>query len=107
MSGVGLGELVDHWKDFTWEAGPVVVGHVGATWGTPKVWAASDDEGKRVLRHAAGDAGIDPDQEGQWQVRSSAGTRNGVSGTMRVNKKGGYWWITARDGANNRPIVAT
>ena len=107
LSGVGLGELVDHWKDFTWEAGPVVVGHVGATWGTPKVWAASEDEGKRVLRHAAGDAGIDPDQEGQWQVRSSAGTRNGVSGTMRVNKKGGYWWITARDGANNRPIVAT
>ena len=107
LSGVGLGELVDYWKDFTWEAGPVVVGHVGATWGTPKVWAASEDEGKRVLRHAAGDAGIDPDQEGQWQVRSSAGTRNGVSGTMRVNKKGGYWWITARDGADNRPIVAT
>ena len=107
VSGIGLGELIDYWKDFTWEAGPVVVGHVGATWGTPKVWAASEDEGKRVLRHAAGDAGIDPDQEGQWQVRSSAGTRNGVSGTMRVNKKGGYWWITARDGANNRPIVAT
>ena len=107
LSGVGLGELVDYWKDFTWEAGPVVVGHVGATWGTPKVWAASEDEGKRVLRHAAGDAGIDPDQEGQWQVRSSAGTRNGVSGTMRVNKKGGYWWITARDGSENRPIVAS
>ena len=106
LSGIGLGELVDHWKDFTWEAGPVVVGHVGASWGTPKVWAASEDEGKRVLRHAAGDAGIDPDQEGQWQVRSSAGTRNGVSGTMRVNTKGGYWWITARDGADNRPIVA-
>ena len=106
LSGIGLGELVDHWKDFTWEAGPVVVGHVGGSWGTPKVWAASEDEGKRVLRHAAGDAGIDPDKEGQWQVRSSAGTRNGVSGTMRVNTKGGYWWITARDGADNRPIVA-
>ena len=106
LSGIGLGELVDYWRDFTWQAGPVVVGHVGASWGTPKVWAASEDEGKRVLRHAAGDAGIDPDQEGQWQVRSSAGTRNGVSGTMRVNTKGGYWWITARDGADNRPIVA-
>ena len=106
LSGIGLGELVDYWKDFTWEAGPVVVGHVGASWGTPQVWAASEDEGKRVLQHAAGEAGIDPDQVGQWRIGSSDSARFGVSGTMRVDTRKGFYWITARDGASERPIVA-
>ena len=64
-SGLGLGEIVDHWKDFTWESGPVIVKHLGSSWGTPQVWAATADEGKRVIRHAAGEAGIDPDQVGR------------------------------------------
>ena len=106
VSGIGLGELVDYWKDFTFEAGPVVVGHVGGPWGSPQVWAASEDEAKRVLRHAAGEAGIDPDQVGEWRVGSSDSSRYGVSGTMRVDTTGGYFWITARDGASERPIVA-
>lgn len=106
LSGIGLGELVDHWKDFTWEAGSVVVGHVGASWGSPQVWAASEDEGKRVLLHAAGEAGIDPNQVGEWRVGSSNSARFGVSGTMRVDTTGGYYWVTERDGSNNRPIVA-
>ena len=107
VSGIGLGELVDYWKDFTFEAGPVVVGHIGGPWGTPQVWASSEDEAKRVLRHAAGEAGFDPDQVGQWRVGSSDSARYGVSGTMRVDTTGGYYWITARDGSDNRPIVAT
>ena len=106
VSGIDLGDLVDHWKDFTFEAGAVVVGHVGGPWGSPQVWAASEDEAKRVLRHAAGEAGIDPDQVGEWRVGSSNSARYGVSGTMRVDTTGGYFWITARDGASERPIVA-
>ena len=105
LSGLGLGEVIDHWADFTWEAGPVIVQHTGASWGSPKVWAASIDEGKRVIRHAAGESGIDPDQVGQWSVSGSSSTRVGVSGTMRVNQKGGFYWITARDGSENRPTV--
>ena len=106
-SGWELGSVVDHWKDFTWSAGPVCVKHLGASWGTPTVWADSIDEGKRVIRHAAADAGIDPDQVGRWTVSGSSSPRIGVSRTMIVNTKGGYWWITARDGSNGKPLVAT
>ena len=104
-SGIGLAELVDHWKDFVWQAGPVCIQHAGSSWGTPQVWAASIDEGKRVIRHAAGEASIDPDQDGRWVVSGSDSPRVGVSGTMRVNTAGGYFWITARDGSNSRPFV--
>jgi len=105
-SGLGLGEIVDYWKDFTFQSGPVVVCHSGSSWGTPQVWAATADEGKRVIRHAAGEAGIDPDQVGRWTISGSRSARYGVSDTMRVDKRKGYWWITSRDGSNNRPIVA-
>ena len=106
VSGIGLNDLVDYWKDFTFEAGPVVVGHVGGPWGSPQVWASSEAEGKRVLQHAAGEAGFDPDQVGEWRIGSSNSARYGVSGTMRVDTTGGFYWITARDGASERPMVA-
>ena len=106
ISGLGLGEVVDHWKDFTFESGPVVVGHVGSAWGTPQVWASSEDEGKRVIRHAAGEAGIDPDQVGRWRIGSSDSSRYGVSDTMSVDTEGGFYRITSRDGSDGRPIVA-
>ena len=105
-SGLGLGEIIDYWKDFTFQSGSVVVGHVGSSWGSPQVWAASEDEGKRVIRHAAGEAGIDPDQVGRWAIGSSSSSRFGVSDTMKVDTTGGYYWITSRDGSDNRPVVA-
>ena len=104
--GVELSALVDHWRDFSWQSGPVRVDHVGASWGSPQVWAATADEGKRVIRHAGREAGIDPDQVGRWSARSSNSPRCGVSDTMRVDTTGGYYWITARDGSDQRPIVA-
>jgi len=107
LSGLGLPAVIDHWANFTWQAGPVCVQHAGATWGTPQVWAASIDEGKRVIRHAAGEAGIDPDQNGRWVVSGSDSARVGLPGTMRVCRKGGYYWITARDGPDGSPIVGT
>ena len=105
-SGLDLGAVVDHWADFEFAAGPVAVGHVGSALGSPQVWAATADEGKRVIRHAGGEAGIDPDQVGEWRIGSSDNARYGVSGQMRVDTTGGYYWITARDGSNARPIVA-
>ena len=105
IDGVGLGELVDYWKDFEWEAGPIRVRHIGSSWGAPEVWAATEDEGKRVLRHAAGEAGIDPDQVGRWSTRRSDSTRLGVPATMKVDTTGGYYWITSRDGSDNRPEI--
>ena len=107
VSGIGLGELVDHWKAFTWTSGATRVRHSGASWGTVEVWASSLDEGKRVIQHAAREAGVDTAQAGRWSDRVSGSTRLGVSLLMRVDTKGGYYWITMRDGSDNRPIVAT
>ena len=105
-SGIELSALVNHWRDFSWEAGAVRVQHLGASWGVPSVWAATADEGKRVLRHASREAGIDPDQVGRWKIGSSNNSRLGVSGTMMVDTTGGYFWITDRDGSDQRPTVA-
>ena len=106
VSGIGLGSLVDHWKDFTFESGGVIVAHKGHTWGTPQVWASTELEGKRVIQHAAGEAGFDANQVGEWVISSSSSARYGVPDTMRVDTTGGYYWITARDGSNGKPIVA-
>jgi len=105
VSGLGLDAVIDHWKDFRFDAGPVIVQHRGASWGSVKCWASSADEGKRVIRHAAGEAGIDADQVGRWEISGSSSSRLGMPGTMKVNQAGGYYWITARDGSDNRPLV--
>ena len=105
MSGIGLDALIDYWKDFQFDAGPDTVKHRGASWGTITVWAASADEGKRVIRHAAGEALIDADQVGRWEVSGSSSSRLGMPGKMKVNQAGGFYWITARDDPNGRPLV--
>ena len=106
-----LESLVGFWENFAWEAGPVCVIHQGGWWGTPQVWAATEDEGKRVLRQAAENAGFDADAEGEWVVSASSGSRYGRSGTMNIaviNGSGTSWFaITARDGSNGRPDVLT
>ena len=104
-SGIGLSGVVEHWRSFTWAAGAVCVSHKGSTLGAPQVWAATAEEGKRVIRHAAVEAGLDPDQAGRWLISGSDNPRFGVSGTMRVNTSGGYYWITERLGSNARPLV--
>ena len=105
VSGLGLSGVVEHWREFTWQAGPICVTHKGASWGAPQVWAASAAEGKRVIRHAAIEAGMDTDQNGRWIISGSHNPRFGVSGTMRVNTRGGYYWITERLGSDARPLV--
>jgi len=95
-----LGQLSAYWEDFTWHAGDVIVWHEGAWWGSPKVWAQSTEEGQRVIRHAASEAGIDPDQVGRWKSGSSHSPRYGMSGNMRILKKDGFPWVASRDGAD-------
>ena len=107
QSGNNLDAVIDHWKDFTFRAGPVCVQHRGSTLGSPQVWAASAAEGKRVIFHAAREAGVDPDQAGEWSIGGSDNPRYGMSGKMIVNTKGGYYWITSRLGENNRPLVGS
>ena len=97
-------QLQEYFLDFSWEAGPVCVGHTGAWWGDPQVWASSEAEGKRVLRHIAGEAGIDPDQVGRWTVGGSDNTRLGMTGTMRVRRIEGIPWVSRRQGSNMLPM---
>ncbi len=89
--------LLGYWQDFQWEAGPVCVIHKGAWWGLPQVWAASEEEGKRVIRFAGVNAGIDPDTEGTWIVSTSAGGRYGRSGTMTLACYKGQYHVSARE----------
>ena len=105
QSGIGLDGVIDHWKDFEFDAGDVCVQHRGSSLGSPQVWAASSAEGKRVIQHAAREAGVDPNQTGEWSISGSDNPRYGVFGRMIVNTKGGYYWITSRLGENGRPLV--
>ena len=91
-------QLRDYWAGFTWEAGPVIVKHVGAAWGQPQVWASTAEEAKRVIRFAAGEAGIDADTDGKWVVTGSSAPRYGMPGTMRIQQYRGLDWVTSRLG---------
>ena len=93
-------ELRQHWKQLIWEAGPVLVGHKGAWWGTPQVWALNEAEGKRILRFAGGEACIDPDLDGEWIVGSSSSPRFGMRGRMRLARRKGDYWVSSRDGSD-------
>ena len=107
LNGHTLETHTDHWRDFEWEAGPVVVTHEGARWGRLQVWAATAAEGKRVIRHAGAIAGVDPDEEGGWFVHVAQSSRYGRSGTMRVKPLGsGAVSVTMRSGSSGLPEVA-
>lgn len=106
QDGHTLETHTEHWRGFTWEAGPVVVTHEGADWGKIQVWAATAEEGKRVIRHAGLVAGVDPDEKGEWYVHSVSNSRYGKSGTMAPRPLGkGAISVTMRSGPNGLPEV--
>ena len=101
--GSTLEQTVAHWKDFTWQAGPVIVSCVGTPLGKPQVWANSVDEAKRVIGHAAAIAGVDL-TKAEWMVGSPRSTRYGETGLMRVHRSDhGVLGITKRDGPSGFP----
>ena len=101
-----LGQLSAYWEAFTWESGEVCVFHKGAWWGTPQVWASTEEEGKRVIRFAAAEVGIDPDQVGQWGISSSHSPRYGMSGTMKIQLLDGFPWVSSRNGPDWPNVLA-
>jgi hypothetical protein len=103
--GTTLQQLGDHWRDFTWQAGPVISIHTGSPWGRLQVWAASEAEGRRVIRHAGATSGIDPDSDGEWLTTSTDHARYGQAGTMRVARRQGFLKVTSRDSPNGLPII--
>jgi len=104
--GRPLPELSAWWANFQWEAGDTCVIHKDAWWGTPQVWARDAEEGKRVIRFAASEADIDPDQVGEWLVTSGSSPRYGLSGTMKVHLKEGFPWVSSRDGSSFPNLLA-
>ena len=100
-----------HWRDFSWQAGPVVVGHKNGSWGEVQVWALNADEGKRVIRHAGSVAGVDPDSEGDWVITSSSDPRYGQTGIMRVERRIAgelrqqFLRVTKRSDPNGMPLL--
>ena len=99
-SSLDLAQRSAYWEYFQWQSGDVVVRHEGAWWGNPQVWAASEEEGKRVIRFAAGEAGLDPDQVGEWTISSSRSPRYGMSGTMKIQLYKGFPWVSSRGGSS-------
>jgi hypothetical protein len=83
----------------------VIVVSKNLSWGTPKVWAATAAEGKRVIEHAATIAGVDlNDPKHEWIVTGSADPRYGKSGRMRVDTRGGeFVRVTSRPGPSGPP----
>ena len=104
-SGSSQLDHVNWWKDFSWQAGPVIVSVNGTLLGKPQVWASSADEGKRVIQHAATIAKVDM-SDAEWLITAPRSSRYGLPGTMRVHRsKDGGFWVTKRDGPDGPPTV--
>lgn len=93
-----------HWIGFRWTTGPVIVAAVG-DWGTVQVWAVSEAEGKRVIRHAAAIAGFDPDDssKGEWIVTGTDHPRYGKVAEVGIRVRRGVPMISKREGPSGSP----
>jgi hypothetical protein len=97
----------NHWKDFEWESGPWMVISQGLEWGKPQAWAKSEEEGKRVLSHAAQIAGMNLNSSShRWRVAEVVGYRERPVMKMRVHRDvNGRLWIAERTGPAGPPMV--
>jgi hypothetical protein len=104
LSGASQAAHVAHWSGFRWSAGPVIVASEGP-WGCCQVWASSEAEGKRVIRHAAAIGGWNPDTdpEAQWIVAAPSSSRYGRSAEVGVKVRRGVPWVSKRDGPSGAP----
>lgn len=98
----GGGTLESHtagWVGFQFEAGPVQVLSIGK-WGKVQVYTSTEQEGKRVIRHAAALAGYVPedDPDHHWMHVTHTGGRIGKRGTMIVKPVGQGIAVRWRDG---------
>lgn len=103
QSGSTLEQTTDHWKDFVWQAGGVAVFCKGTALGKPQVWAATEEEAKRVINHAAAITGADM-SNAEWITTTSKDPRYGVPGEMHVMRgKNGTFGITKRGKPSGLP----
>lgn len=93
-----------HWRGFRFQAGPVIVAAVGP-WGTVQVWASSEGEGRRVIRHAAAVAGFNPDTDpdAEWIVSRCDDPRYGRVCTVEVLDTADGLAVSKRPGPSGPP----
>ena len=100
-------DLANHWKDFSWNTGPAIVKHEGSGAGNLQVWAASTQEGERVIRHAFAEIGLNPDEIGVWSYNSTENPRYGIRHEVFLKQVDGCWSATSRNGPDGWPLAAT
>lgn len=107
LSGSSQEAHIEHWRGFSWTAGPVMVISQGLPWGRPQVWAVSEAEGRRVLAHAAAIAGVDLSApESLIVARVIPDPRYGEVLAMRTKLTPvAVPWVTMRVGPNGWPSV--
>lgn len=105
LSGSPQSAHVAHWLGFTFQGGPVRVCLQGP-WGSPAVYAATEEEGRRVLGHAASIAGWDlsPGGPAEWTVTTVSDPRIGRTGTFAVKWRNGVPRISKRNGPSGAPL---
>ena len=77
-------ELAAHWEGFAWETGAVMVQLGGDRFGVFQVWAESEEEGRRVIRHALTQSGFE-EKAGDWITARSRNPRYGVSAQVEAD----------------------
>lgn len=103
LNGAPLEAHAEHWREFTFQGGPWKVEAIGP-FGSPRVWASSEAEGRRVLNHCAAIAGWDlnrPDVE--IKAVRIEDSRLGKGGTFRVKTKRGLLLVSKREGSSGAP----
>jgi len=94
-----------HWAGFTFQGGPWQVIYKGR-WGQIQVWAASEEEGVRVIAHACAAARISlDDPSGSWWAARTGSPRHQRVATYRTALKFGLPVVTVRSGPSGPPLI--
>lgn len=100
LAGRSLEAHAEHWRSFTFQGGPWKVEAIGP-FGSPRVWASSEAEGRRVLNHCAAIAGWDLDRpDVEIKAVRVEDSRLGKGGTFRVKRKDGFLLVSKRKGSS-------
>lgn len=103
LNGASLEAHAEHWREFTFQGGPWLVQAEGP-FGRPRVWASSEAEGKRVLRHCAAIAGWNLDAPNvEINAVRVEDDRVGKGGTYRVAVRRGLLMVSKREGSSGAP----
>jgi hypothetical protein len=94
-----------HWRNFTWQSGPVVCRAYGP-WGQMQVWASSEIEARRVFLHACFIAGWNFNKDLQrMEVGIASDDRTGRIATMQTKESTLGVEVTKRPGPSGFPSI--